>query len=190
VKVIPKVLRRHRKISGMALALMLSIGMWGTAATPGYAATETTLVHQCLSVVNDGNTKGVFCIDVIRGGVGGADVFLRVEAICEYDSTGVTTQCSNVHLANYGWVITETLRDPPEKVSYGLQQGCGHGQSPYPFCVASGRNYFSGPGIGLSSQCGKITASMWPGDNINLPGTNKIGGIPQGGFSTAHIVVC
>ncbi len=146
-----------------------------------YSNASTGLAHVCKVVVDNGTTQGVFCLDLVSDSGG---VNFNVEAICQYDQSGVTTQCSNVSfgVTDYAQDPYWTLRVGDSNPTYGYGDGCGHAQEPHPNCVASGRNYFGysydglGPRVAYppSGQCLNDLGTL-QNASINLPGDNKKG---------------
>jgi hypothetical protein len=165
----------------LVIASILPLATAISAIRTPYSYASTDLSHVCKVVVDDGGTQGVFCLDLVSHG---SYVEFDVEAICQYDSSKVTTQCSNVSFGvpdyslDHNWSLDVPAAN---SVSSGYGDGCGHGQGPHPNCVSSGRNYFgySYDGLGptestLSGQCLEYIGTL-DGASINLPGDNEIG---------------
>jgi hypothetical protein len=174
------------------------LGLGAVAATPSSAATVKDFSHTCRVVVDDGNTQGVFCIDLEGTLLQPGDYLVesKVTALCQFDADlpeSVTTQCSNVSLGFSNgetvWYFTQT----PGGGQFGGPDGCGHGQSPHPNC-STGRNFFGDIEDGLGPYgevqgpgCDAFYSELLEGATINLPVSNKQGTVPSTGLSTPTV---
>ena len=194
---------RVRRMVGIIFSLSLMLGTGVIAATPSSAATIKDFSHTCKVIVDDGNTQGVFCVDLEGEQEGNSNetiefVGFKVTALCQYDAdlpSSVPTQCSNVSIGGNSFTTGEWIVTENAVINEGEQDGCGHGQTWHPNC-STGRNYFGtfedgrGPGWTIrNGACAAFQGTLFEGASINLPGSNKRGTVSGLGFSTPTIYI-
>lgn len=173
-----KIVKLTPKMRADAIASMEKGQTFNAAASVGLVGG----VHACKDLGNDGTTHGVVCADMYAAtdsdGVD-VDVFPGAEAVCQ--NSGGATQCADVKLTinvdfGDGFQGTKDL------------EVCGHSNGS---CASGDRNYWVGPdGYRIPRGGGAGTASdvwtvIWPGSDIELPGSAKFVTLP-GTFGSQH----